>query len=171
MTLNIIIVLAAIVLGILFLLLEIFLIPGFGIAGIAGIIFLAGGIADAYIFLGATAGHITLAGSAIVLAGAFYWLVKTKALLKVSLHSRIDGAVDTNDLRSVAVGDTGMALSRLNPIGKVLIRDVTVEGKSYDGAFIEEDSEIEVVKVESYNVWVKRKESATSAPVNERRTV
>ncbi len=52
MTLDLIIVIAVIALGVLFMLIEIFLLPGISIAGIAGAIFLIGGIVYAYIFLG-----------------------------------------------------------------------------------------------------------------------
>lgn len=38
-----------------------------------------------------------------------------------------------------------------------MIGEVTVEGKSFDGELIDEDTEIEVVRVESYNVTVKRR--------------
>ena len=39
-----------------------------------------------------------------------------------------------------------------------MVNDVVIEGKSVNGEFIDEDSEIEVVKVETYNVLVKRKQ-------------
>jgi hypothetical protein len=42
MTLHIIVVISVIVLGILFMLIEIFLLPGISIAGIAGVIFIIG---------------------------------------------------------------------------------------------------------------------------------
>ena len=60
-------------------------------------------------------------------------------------------------MQNIAEGDTGVAVSRLNPIGKVLVNDILAEGKSFDGEFIEEDSAIVVIKVDSYNVLVKRK--------------
>ncbi len=157
MTLHITVVIAVIVLGILFMLIEIFLLPGISIAGIAGAIFLIGGIIYAYTFLGSTAGNITLAASAITLGASFVWLVKSKSLRRISLETNIEDKVDNSALQKVTAGDTGIALSRLNPIGKVMVNDVEIEGKSFDGEFIEEDTEIEVVKVETYNILVKRK--------------
>jgi hypothetical protein len=38
-----------------------------------------------------------------------------------------------------------------------LVNDIEAEGKSFGGEFIEEDTEIVVTKVETYNVIVKRK--------------
>ena len=58
----------------------------------------------------------------------------------------------------VAVGDVGVAISRLNPIGKVLVNDTEIEGKSYDGELIEEETEVEIMKIETYNILVRRKQ-------------
>ena len=158
MTLHIIVVISVILLGILFMLIEIFLLPGISIAGIAGAIFIVGGIIYSYMFIGSTAGNITLAGSAIALGASFAWLLKSKSLRRISLETNIENSVDNSNLLNINVGDTGTTISRLNPIGKVLVNDVEAEGKSFDGEFIEEDTEIEVVKVETYNVLVKRKQ-------------
>ncbi len=159
MTLNITIVIAIAALGIIFLLIEIFLLPGISIAGIAGAALLIGGITYAYIFLGGTAGTITLVASLAVLAIAFVWLVKSKALQKVGLKTNIEESVDNSDLLKIKPGNTGVAISRLNPIGKVMVNETVVEGKSIDGSFIDEDVEIEVIKIETYNVLVKKLKS------------
>lgn len=157
MTLDLVIIIAVILLGIVFMLIEIFLLPGISIAGIAGAVFLIGGIAYAYIFQGNMVGNIALGGTVVLLGGSFFWLLKSKSLRKISLDTNIEGKVDTSHLQKIAVGDTGVAISRLNPIGQLLINDVEVEGKSFDGEFLDEDTEIEVVKVEAYNVLVKKK--------------
>ena len=60
MTFNIIIVSLVILLGIAFMLAEIFLLPGLTISGIAGLIFLVGGVFYAYMYMGAWAGNLTL---------------------------------------------------------------------------------------------------------------
>ncbi|HBG41360.1 MAG TPA: hypothetical protein DDW85_08095 [Porphyromonadaceae bacterium] len=159
MTFNVIIVIAVVALGILFLLIEIFLLPGISIAGAAGGIFLIGGIVYAYLFLGSTSGNITLATSLLVLGIAFVGLVKSKSLRRIALNTDIKETVDNSDLKQIQKGDIGVTMSRLNPIGKVMIREVIVEGKSFDGEFIEEDTEIEVVKVDTYNVLVRRTKS------------
>ncbi len=155
MTFNLIIVAALVVLGVVLLLVEFFLLPGISIAGVGGAIFMVGGVIYSYIYLGSTAGNITLALSLLMLALAFVWLLKSKTLQKIALTADINETVDNSELRSLKPGDTGVAVSRLNPIGKVMVNDITVEGKSFDGEFIDEDAKIEVVKVETYNVLVK----------------
>lgn len=157
MTIHIIVVISVIVLGILFMLIEIFLLPGISIAGIAGAIFLIGGIVYSYTFLGTTPGNITLAASAIALGGTFFGLLKSKSLQRISLNTNIEGKVDNSHLLKIAVGDEGITVSRLNPIGKIVVNDTEVEGKSIDGEFLDEDTEVEVVSVGTYSILVKRK--------------
>lgn len=166
MTLELVIVIALVLLGILFLLVEIFLLPGVTIGGIAGAIFLVGGIAYAYYFIGNTAGNITLASSALALGGSFVWLLRSKSLQRISLETNIDSKVDNSDLKKINVGDIGVALSRLNPIGKVMVNDFTVEGKSFNGEFIEEDAPIEVIRVDTYQLQVKKRTCASVEEIN-----
>lgn len=157
MTFEILIVVALILLGILFMLAEIFLLPGISIAGIAGAIFLIGGIVYSYLFIGSIAGNITLAATAIAMGASFFLLLKSKSLRKISLETNIESKVDNSDLGKISVGDTGIALSRLNPTGKVMVNDLTVEGKSFNGEFIDDDDEIEVVRIDTYQIQVVRK--------------
>lgn len=155
MTFSLLIVAALILLGIIFLLMEIFLLPGFGIAGIGGIALMGGGVYYAYTYIGATAGTISLLLSLLLLTVGLVWLIKSKALRKIALTADISETVDNSKLKTLAKGDVGVAVSRLNPIGKVMFGDIMVEGKSFSGEMIDEDTEVEVVSVDSFNVLVK----------------
>lgn len=157
MTFELMIVVALILVGILFMLAEIFLLPGISVAGIAGAIFLIGGIVYSYLFIGSTAGNITLAASAIAMGASFFLLLKSKSLRRISLETNIESKVDNSDLAKIIVGDTGIALSRLNPTGKVMVNELIVEGKSYNGEFIDEDEKIEVIRIDTYQIQVVRK--------------
>lgn len=156
MTFNIIIVALIILLGIIFLLVEIFLIPGITVSGIAGIVFIAGGIVYAYKYMGPSAGNFTLLISVFMLMASFLFLIKSKSLRHIALNTNIDSKVDISDLKKINAGDTGITISRLNPIGKVSINGLTVEAKSIDGEMIDEETEIEVIKVEWSNVLVAK---------------
>ena len=159
MTFDLIIVTLVILLGIIFLLAEIFLLPGITISGIAGFIFLVGGIAYAYMYMGTMAGNMTLIISAFLIMGSFLYFIKSKSLRRISLTTNIDAKVDTSDLKKINVGDVGITQSRLNPMGKVFINDLTVEAKSIDGQMIDEETEVVVNKVDWANILVTRKES------------
>lgn len=156
MALNIIIVTVIILLGLLFLMIEIFLLPGISIACIAGIIFLIGGIVFAFTYIGSTAGTITLIASVVLIAVTFVLLLRSKSLKKIALNTEITSTVDNSDFKNINVGDKGVTISRLNPMGKVMVNNVIVEAKTYDGGMIDEETEIIVEKVESMNIIVRK---------------
>ena len=156
MTFDLIIVSLVILLGIIFLLAEIFLLPGLTVSGIAGFIFLVGGIAYAYMYMGTRAGNFTLVISTFLLLGSFLYFIKSKSLRRIALTTNLDAKVDTSDLLKINKGDIGITQSRLNPIGKVFINDLTVEAKSIDGEMIDEDTEVEVIKVDWSNILVSK---------------
>ena len=83
--------------GIGMLLAELFLLPGFGIAGVVGLGSLIGAVVMAYMKLTALwayAGHVTLA-ACVVLCGIAIWLfLKSKTLDKMALDTKIEGGID-----------------------------------------------------------------------------
>jgi len=143
---DILIVLLLCGMGILLILVEIFLIPGFTITGIAGGAFSIGGIAYAFHALGVTGGVITLISVALILGFTFIYLIKSKALDRIALKTNIDSSVASKELPDIAEGDTGISISRLNPIGKVKVNNITMEAKTLCG-FIDENTTVTVVKV------------------------
>lgn len=156
---DILIVVILCLLGLVLILVEIFLIPGVTVTIILGAGFLAGGVYYAFAHLGMTAGVITLVVSALALTVAFVYLVKSKALDKtIALNADIDSTVASDDSSFVKEGDEGVTLSRLNPIGKVKVNGVTMEGKTL-GEFLDEDKPIVVVKVSKMQLLVKIKEN------------
>jgi membrane-bound ClpP family serine protease len=142
---DILIVLVLCIIGILLVLVEIFLIPGLTITGIGGAVFSIGGIFYAFRYLGTTAGIITLLLMGAIIGIAFVYLVKSKALDKIALKTDINSTV-ASELPAISEGDTGISVSRLNPMGKVRVNNITMEAKTF-GEFIDENTTITVVKV------------------------
>ena len=153
MDITIICVLLAI--GIVFFLIELFLLPGFSIAGIVGGLFIGGAIYYAYAFVGAMAGTITLIGGLIFFALAVWWFMQSKTLDKMSLKTEIDGKIEPLKGLDIQQGDKGRSMSRLAPMGKVKINGAVVEAKT-TGDFIDEDEEIVVLDVYNTNVLVEK---------------
>lgn len=91
---DIALVVILIVAGVILLLLELFLLPGFGIAGVAGFLSLAGAVAAAYLRIGATAGHITLAAAIVAASLAVYGFIRSHALQKMALDTSIESKVE-----------------------------------------------------------------------------
>ena len=143
---DILIVIVLCIVGILLILVEIFLIPGLTITGIGGAAFLIGGVFYAFRYIGATAGIISLVSVIAIIGVAFVYLVKSKALENIALKTNIDSTVAAKELPDISEGDKGIAISRLNPIGKVKVNNITMEAKTL-GGFIDENTTITVIKV------------------------
>lgn len=149
------IILALIVIGLLFLVLEILVIPGVGVAGIIGFILLGIGVWQTYIVYGATTGHLVLGGT-IILTFVFLALsLRSKTWKRVMLNSSIDSKVNVIDETKLKPGDKGIADSRLAPAGTALINGDYYEVRT-TGEFIDPDTALEVTKLESNKVFVKR---------------
>jgi membrane-bound ClpP family serine protease len=151
---NIVLIVGLIVLGILFILLEVYLIPGISVAGVAGTICLIGGVFLAYALLGPTVGTVFLLVTVLALGAALYGFFRSKALDRMALKSEIHSKTQPFGDLDVKVGDQGVTLSRLAPIGKVVIHGKTIEGRS-EVEMIDPNVKVVVVEVGTYNVLVR----------------
>ena len=153
MAIDILIITFLMAVSILLIIAEIFLLPGITIAGIAGVLFAIGGIAYAY-SIDVTTGNITLGSSIVVFGGLFLWLMRSNSFSRVSLKTNIDSTVESPRDMPLKIGDEGITLSRLAPIGKARFNNITVEAKSL-GEFIDENTPVVIRQVEGYNVLVE----------------
>lgn len=83
--------------GIGLLLAEMFLLPGFGVAGVFGLLSLVGAVVISYIKLTVLwpwAGHVTLAACVLLTGIAVYVFIKSKAMDKMALDAKIEGGMD-----------------------------------------------------------------------------
>ena len=142
--------------GLLFLLAEILLLPGISVGAILALVCYGSAAWMAFAWFGGAAGAVTVAAIAAASGLLTVWALRAKTWQRLSLDQKIESAGNTapqND--DVKVGDRGVAVSRLSPMGKVAIGGRTYEAKS-DGAYIDQRSEIEVVGFENSNVIVRR---------------
>ena len=91
---NTILVVLLVLAGVALLLMEMFLLPGFGVAGIGGFAALVGAVVLAWIKIGHIAGYITLAACLLVSGLAIWGFLRSKALDKMALDSKIDSHVE-----------------------------------------------------------------------------
>ena len=146
-------IITLVALGICLVLLEILVLPGF-IVGVIGGCMMLFGIGSTYYYYGFFTGNIVLIGTVILSAVAAVLAFNSKTWKRISLHAEIDGRVNNPDVSNVSPGDTGVALTRLGPMGNVRINDIVLEGKAEDG-MIDSGAEIEVVSVGTSSVTVK----------------
>lgn len=145
-----------IALGILLILLEFFVIPGFTVAGIGGILMLGAGNYLAYNSYGKIGGNITLGISLFSLLIIIIIAFRSKTWNKLMLNSEISSAVKNYEDDEVVEGDEGVTISRLAPMGKIKLNGKYIEAQS-NGEYIPENSEIIVEKILKNKVIVKLK--------------
>lgn len=150
-----IIVVVLVLVSIGLLLLEFLVLTGSGVVGILGLAGIAGAVYAAYSWLGVTAGHFTLLGTALLGGIATYYALRARTWRRFRLDSRIDSTVERVD-ELARVGDSGVCVGRLAPMGKVMVGDNVMEAESVSG-FLDEGSPVTVVKVLKNKIVVKLK--------------
>lgn len=150
------IVAVLLLIGFLFLVLEILVIPGTGVAGIIGFILIGIAVWQSYAYYGATMGHIVLGSSVVLTFVTLAVSLRAKTWRRISLKSSINSRVNVIEEVKVKPGDTGETVSRLAPMGKAIINGDYYEVSSI-GEFIDQGTEIEVTKVVNNKIKVKPK--------------
>ena len=156
------------VVGVILVLFEIFVIPGFGVTGIAGIVLMITGLVlsllnnivfDFKDVSGADSGRAILTVLTGVIFGmaGMLWLSsrigKKGIFRRVSLQADLENAFASPVLTSLT-GKIGIAYTVLRPSGKV-----SIEGELYDGiaeiGFIDKGAKVRVVRFENAQVYVE----------------
>ncbi|MDL2262588.1 nodulation protein NfeD [Bacteroidales bacterium OttesenSCG-928-I21] len=161
------------IIGLVLLGLEIFVIPGFGVAGISGIFLVIAGLVLSLVgnvsfdFSGVETREISEAVLTVVLG------MLSAAVLSIYLSSKIgttgifrkvammktmdneDGYVAVPTEQKSLIGEIGIAETVLRPSGKV-----TVEGKMYDAVsedgFIEKGTTVKIIRYETGQIYVEK---------------
>ncbi len=161
--------------GIVLIALEVFVIPGFGVPGILGIICTVGSLIlmmvnnDAFDFSFVELDEILFASAAVIsgLVGAVVVmfvggasLANSKVFQRIALSETMEktAGYTSNFKKESFIGKTGVAYTVLRPSGKVMI-----DGDIYDahtrGNYIDKDVEVEVINEEGTSLKVKEKGS------------
>lgn len=150
-------ILLLLIAGIIFLAIEAFVIPGFGLPGVLGAILLISGWILSF-SMGIWYGALNMGGS-VVLCWALLWYgFKKKYIKKWALKTQIISKSKQNISNELKINQTGITVSRLAPMGQIKINNMYLEATSWDG-FIPEQTEIIITKVENGNVYVSQLKS------------
>lgn len=160
------------VIGLVLIALEVFVIPGFGVAGISGIILVVAGLTLSLIenvafdfkpVDGSNVGKAMLTVISGITLGTTLVIylsskIGTKGMFrKIALEKAMDksdGYVGVSTAEAALIGKTGTAVTVLRPAGKVKIENKYYDAMS-DGKFIEQGSKIIVTRYETGQVYVQ----------------
>jgi len=145
-----------IVLGLIFIILELLIVPGSTFVGVIGAVLMVAGIWFVFSKHGMASGVYVLAGSIGTTVLLVYIGIKTNTWKRFSLETKLHGKVNTFDNTEVHVGDSGKTISRLAPAGKALINGNYFEVHT-NGEFINENTDITVIKKTESKITVTTK--------------
>jgi membrane-bound serine protease (clpP class) len=146
-----------ILLGVLFLVAELLLLPGISVGTVLSLVCYGSAIYLAFDGYGTLTGAITVA--VVLLLSLITTLVslRAKTWQRLSLKQEIDSSSMQLPEKEISVGARGISVSRLSPMGKVEIDGKSYEAKSAD-VFIDQKQPVEVVGFDNFAVIVKKAE-------------
>ncbi|MBO7291987.1 MAG: nodulation protein NfeD [Bacteroidaceae bacterium] len=164
--------LLAFVAGIIFLVIELFVIPGFGVAGISGVILMLGALILATLnnivfdFTFVTGIDISrsiltvLAGLVIAIVFLIFLSHRIGAkgmLYRFALHAEqknSEGYIGVDTTACSLVGCVGTAITRMAPSGKVKVDSEIYDAVSLYGQYIEAGTSVEIIRHENNQIYV-----------------
>jgi membrane-bound ClpP family serine protease len=150
---EILVLSALLLIGLILLMVEIIFIPGTTVVGIFGFLVSMAGLAFAFLnFEYAVALGITGIAVAINFAAVWYGF-SSGVWKKFSLKSTQSGGAFDGRTVGLEVGMKGLAVSDIKPYGKASFDNQWVEVKSESG-FIEVNSPVTIIKIENNKISV-----------------
>ncbi|ARS34642.1 NfeD family protein [Pontibacter actiniarum] len=160
--------------GIVLIMLELFVVPGFGITGISGITLTVVSLVlvmvnnQAFDFTFVPSENLMksmvsvlagMIGAAVVIAFTWNRLLNSRSMQHVVLQNTFnsrEGYRSANTAEHL-VGRTGVAYTRMAPSGRIMIDDVLYDAQAREG-FIEKGDTVQVIDQSTFALRVKRVE-------------
>ena len=152
---SLVLIMTIIAVGIIFIFVEFFFIPGFSVFSILGAIVAGIGVYMGYQEYGQATGNWLLITSIVATGVVFYWGYKRMQSKKWALKTEIDCKVNVEDFSNFKLGDKGITITNLRPEGKAIFGEddrITVYSI---GDFIDKDATIEIIKIEHNKIIVQ----------------
>ena len=149
---------ALIILGVLLILAEVYLIPGFNVVGIMGALSMLAAVTIAFMEAGVWGGIIAMISATGVTGGTLWWMWKSGAwdrfVLSSNLKTDAGLLAREGEHRSRYLGKQGVAVTPLRPTGVAEIDGERIEVIT-EGDFISAGSRIKVVAMDRRKYFVR----------------
>lgn len=145
--------------GFALIIIEFFLIPGFGFTGILGFLFLCGGCYITWTYIGAMYGVIMTAISIAVVIISIIYFPKTKFAKKLVLNkkeARSEGFSSQKEDEKSLLGKEGALLTSARPAGVAEIEGKRIDVVT-DSEFLDKGDKIKVIKIDGNRIVIEKK--------------
>ena len=139
--------------GIGLLILELLAIPGTTIAGLCGVGLLVYGIYEVFMGYGTFWGVVAILIALVISIALLAYSLRTKTWKRFSLNKEIDSKVNVIE-NDIHVGDFGVAITRLAPMGMAEINSQRIEVYT-STSYVEPGTALVVEAVEGNKVRVR----------------
>lgn len=143
-----------VLLGLFFLVAELVFLPGAALGVILSLASYAAATYFAFVRIGMVGGFITLGIILLLSLIATIISLRAKTWQRFALKNKVEGQSMQTPAEEVRIGDCGVTISRLSPMGKVLIGGKEYEAKSAE-AYIDQRTEVTVTGFENFTIIVK----------------
>ncbi len=144
-------------LGLLFLVAELVLLPGVSIGALLSLVCYGSSIYLAFRDYGPLTGFIVVLVILVLSVVSVVFFLRAKTWQRFSLKQEIRSSSMPEPDKELQIGARGKSVSRLSPMGKIMIDGRLYEAKSQD-VYIDPRSDVEVVGFENFSVIVKKVE-------------
>lgn len=140
--------------GVFFLVAELVFLPGVTLGAILSLTSFGAAIYFALERFGFIGCIMTLFVALVLALIVTVISLRAKTWRRLALNDKVEGKSSHLPNQRVKIGDKGVTVSRLSPMGKVNINGEMYEAKSVD-KYIDQQKEIEVLGFENFTIIVK----------------
>lgn len=149
-----IVILSLLLIGLALILVELVFIPGTTLVGLLGLIFTVVGIVISYDHFGSDIGFYFLIGTLLTTLIGLFYSFRTGAWTKFSLKTSIDSKVNEGITQQLKVGDEGVSVSTLRPMGKAEFQSEVFEVKTL-GNYVEQGQKVKIIQIQYNQIVVE----------------
>lgn len=148
------IIIALIIFGLGLIIVEVIFVPGTTFVGIFGLILAGCGIFLSFQSFGTAIGTGVLIATSLIAVIAVVYSFKTGAWKRFALKSSIKSKFNEEYKHNLWVGDIGIAISTLKPMGKAEFDNKMYEVRT-KGNYVDSDTKIKIIKIQENIIIVE----------------
>lgn len=140
--------------GLGFIIAEIIFVPGTTLLGLLGLVFTITGVVLSYLSFGGGIGTIVMAVTIILGISILIYSFKSGVWERFALKSSINSKFNEGNLADLQVGEEGITISALRPMGKADFRDKIYEVSTL-GNFLPSGTKVRIVSIKNNKVFIE----------------